>query len=266
MYTIDTTVLPIQLPPSLTRTQLLSHGPFKSWLSTLSHSLSLQSRPDHAFHSSPYQLQKIDVQSVDFFGKKIGFLKFQASITNSEGESIPGLVFLRGGSVAMLCVLVEEGGKEGEEYVLLTVQPRIPVGSLEFVELPAGMLDGDSFSGAAAKEIKEECGIEIKADELKDLGQMALGEFVMAGNEKVEAGVYPSPGGCDEFLKLFLYRHTISKGTLEEWKGKLTGLREAREKITLKVVKLKDLWKETVDAKALSAVALYEGLKREGRI
>lgn len=95
----------------------------------------------------------------------------------------------------MLCVLVEEGGKEGEEYVLLTVQPRIPVGSLEFVELPAGMLDGDSFSGAAAKEIKEECGIEIKADELKDLGQMALGEFVMAGNEKVEAGVYPSPGG-----------------------------------------------------------------------
>jgi len=30
------------------------------------------------------------------------------------------------------------------------------------------------------------------------------------------------------------------------------------------VVRLKDLWKETLDAKALSAVALYEGLKREG--
>jgi len=70
--------------------------------------------------------------------------------------------------------------------------------------------------------------------------------------------------GCDEFLKIFAYRHRIDKGTLGEWKGRLTGLREDGEKITLKVVRLKDLWKETHDAKALSAVALYDGLRREG--
>jgi ADP-sugar diphosphatase len=67
-------------------------------------------------------------------------------------------------------------------------------------------------------------------------------------------------------LKVFAYRHRIDGGTLDEWKGRLTGLRDHGEKITLKVVKLKDLWKETLDAKALSAVALWDGLRREGKV
>jgi ADP-sugar diphosphatase len=47
----------------------------------------------------------------------------------------------------------------------------------------------------------------------------------------------------------------------------LTGLRNEGEKITLKVVKLGDLWKEGArDAKTLSAWALYHGLKKEGKI
>jgi ADP-sugar diphosphatase len=80
--------------------------------------------------------------------------------------------------------------------VVLTVQPWVPAGSLEFVELPAGMLDDSSFTGAAAaKEIQEECGIEIPADELLDLTQLALGKFVDGGEEKLQTAVYPSPRG-----------------------------------------------------------------------
>ncbi|KAF8248088.1 hypothetical protein K440DRAFT_626687 [Wilcoxina mikolae CBS 423.85] len=261
---INTSTLPITLPPNLARDQLLSHPPFTSWLSTLSHSLSLQSNPKHSFHDSPYSLHSLNVQSVDFFGSRIGFLKFSAHIENPSGEKIPGTVFLRGGSVAILLIL--EGEEGGDEWVVLTVQPRIPAASLEFVELPAGMLDDSTFSGAAAKEIQEECGIEIPADKLLDLTQLALGKFVDGGDEKLQTAVYPSPGGCDEFMKLFAYRHRIDKGTLKDWKGRLTGLREHGEKITLKVVRLCDLWKETVDAKALSAVALWDGLKRDGKI
>lgn len=67
-------------------------------------------------------------------------------------------------------------------------------------------------------------------------------------------------------MKIFAYRHHIGKGTLQEWKGRLTGLREHGEKITLKVVRLGDLWRETLDAKALAAVALWEGLRREGKV
>lgn len=46
--------------------------------------------------------------------------------------------------------------------MILTVQPRIPAGCLAFPELPAGMVDDSgTFSGAAAKEIKEELGMSF---------------------------------------------------------------------------------------------------------
>lgn len=152
--------------------------------------------------------------------------------------------------------------RQPERWAVLTVQPRIPAGSLEMVELPAGMIDDSgTFSGAAAKEIEEECGIEIPADKLIDLTSFALGDLSRADNECLEEAVYPSPGGSDEFMKIYAYVHKVKAETLKDWQGKLTGLRGHGEKITLKVVRLENLWRETRDAKALSALALWTGLK-----
>lgn len=194
--TTPTTPTP-KLPANLTSAQLLSFKPYTSWLSSLTSSLSQQQQPSHPFHSDPYILRSLTVSHADFFGQRIGFLNVTASLTNSAGESLPGMAFLRGGSVAVLVILQEEEGGEGEEWALLTVQPRVPAGALEFVELPAGMVDGDTFTGAAAKEIEEECGIVIKAEGLVDLTKLALGALVreMEG-ERLEAAVYPSPGGA----------------------------------------------------------------------
>ena len=51
---------------------------------------------------------------------------------------------------------------EDEKRAILTIQPRIPAGSLTFAEIPAGMLDdAGSFAGAAAKEIQEETGLTM---------------------------------------------------------------------------------------------------------
>lgn len=56
----------------------------------------------------------------------------------------------------MMIILKSEGCKD---KLLLTLQPRVPVASLAFPELPAGMLDGSgNFAGTAAKEIYEETG------------------------------------------------------------------------------------------------------------
>lgn len=80
---------------------------------------------------------------------------------NSDGESLPGSVFLRGPSVGMMVVLQPNDLPEGsmdEKHVLLTVQPRVPAGTLGLVELPAGMVDDGTFAGSAANEIKEELG------------------------------------------------------------------------------------------------------------
>lgn len=93
----------VHLTAGLLQEQLLSFPAFKTWLSTLQHSLATQNQKSHAFHEAPYQLRRIDIQHVDFFGEgRIGFLKLKAVVSNGKGEKLPGSVFLRGGSVAMM--------------------------------------------------------------------------------------------------------------------------------------------------------------------
>lgn len=193
-------------------------------------------------------------------------------IKNDAGESLPGAVFLRGASVGMLVLLQPDdlpSGSQDERYALLTVQPRVAAGSLQFVELPAGMVDDGTFQGSAAKEIKEELGLEIPESDLINLTDLAIPEELVSedGNEVVGRGVFPSSGGCDEYIPLFLYEKRVPRATLKEWEGRLTGLRDEGEKITLKIVKVEDMWKAAGrDAKALTAWALWENLKRDGKL
>ena len=217
-------------------------------------------------------MKSIKIQSIDkFTSSKIGFIKLKAEIKNEDDESLPGSVFLRGPSVGMMIVLqpddLPKDSKE-EKHVILTVQPRIPAGTLRLVELPAGMVDDGTFSGSAAKEIKEELGLSIPESELTNLSELAV-PASSAGEEgeKLPQAMFPSAGGSDEYVPIFLHEKRVRRETLKEWTGKLTGLREHGEKITLKLVKLDDLWKEGGrDSKALAAYAMYEGLKRGGRL
>ena len=229
----------------------------------LAKSLSLQSNASHPFHSDPYQLRSVTIQSFDRFGGgRLGFVKLSAAVSNAAGESLPGIALLRGPSVAMLVMLIPEDSDE--RYVLLTVQPRVAAGSLGFVELPAGMVDDGTFAGAAAKEIEEEIGLVIKEDELVNLSALAE---AAPSEEGLPAAMFPSAGGCDEHITIYSYEKRIPRSQLQEWSGKLTGLRGRGEKITLKVVPMRDLWKEGArDAKCLSAVALWEGLRRENKL
>lgn len=87
--------IPIHLTSDLSQEQLLSFPAFKTWISTLQHSLSTQQNKSHTFHSAPYKLRDIDIQSVDFFGgKRIGFIKLKAEVSNDNGERLPGSVFV----------------------------------------------------------------------------------------------------------------------------------------------------------------------------
>ena len=129
------------------------------------------------------------------------------------------------------------------------------------------MLDNSgTFSGAAAKEIEEEIGLRIAESELIDLTSLALPSS-RENEEHLQRAVYPSAGGCDEFVPIFLWQHRVPRGTLKEWQGKLSGLREHGEKITLMLCPLEELWKHGGrDAKALAGYALYQGLRSDGKI
>lgn len=193
-------------------------------------------------------------------------------MTNNDGESLPAAALLRGPSVAMLVMLTPDDAPDPapieERYVVLTVQPRVPAGSLSFVEIPAGMVDdAGSFKGAAAKEIEEELGMTIHEDELVCLSELAAennGDSKVDEGEQLANAMFPSAGGCDEHVTLYSCERRVPRDQIEAWNGRLTGLRSHGEKITLKVVPMKNLWKEGArDAKALSALALWEGLRRE---
>jgi len=164
---------------------------------------------------------------------------------------------MRGGAVAILVIL--KANEDGKEYTVLTVQPRVPAGSAAFCEIPAGMLDGDGkFVGVAAKELKEETGLEIDSDKLISLTDLAFGD-------KAE-GMFPSPGGCDEFIKLYLYRQTVDQDYINKLEGQLKGLVEEGETIVLRVIPLDQLWKTCPDAKSLSSLLLYNQLLKDKSI
>lgn len=127
--------------------------------------------------------------------------------------------------------------------------------------------DSGTFAGGAAKEIAEETGLEIPAEDLTDLTDLALAASSSDDEERLQQGVYPSPGGCDEFIPIFLWQKRVPREQLKEWQGKLTGLRDHGEKITLMLCPLEKLWRVGGrDAKALAGWALYEGLRKEGKI
>ena len=157
---------------------------------------------------------------------------------------------------------------EDEKHVILTLQPRIPAGSLSLAELPAGMLDdAGTFAGGAAKELEEETGLQVPAHDLINMTQIALSSATSDDEEHLQQGVYPSPGGCDESVPIFLWQKRIPRVQMKEWQGKLTGLRDHGEKITLVLCPLEKVWRHAGrDAKVLAGWALYTGLRGEGKI
>lgn len=233
---------------------------------------------------------------------KLGFMKILAKVETdpyihdgeeeSRADGLPGAVFLRGGSVAILIIVQLENAKgDKDKYVVLTKQPRIAAGSLEFTEIPAGMLDGDTFKGSAASEIEQEAHLKVKESELINMSELALDSDDDSSTDDSDSesesstpstpessttshsespaipGIYPSPGACDEHIPLFLCQKRLTRKHMAWLTGKATGLRDEGEIITLKLVPLATAWKYVAgDAKALAALCLYHSLRREGRL
>ena len=203
----------------------------------------------------------IMIQSYDFFGTNQGFIKFQAFVVNKiaydNGRSIgaassPGITFLRSAAVAMLPVITSDENPD-KKYTLLTIQARVPAGIAQFKEIPAGMMDtGNNFGGTVAKEMKEETGLVIHTDKMVCLSDKVTPRL---------KGMYPSVGGCSEYIRLFSWRYHFTKDEFRIFKSKIDtethGEKEEGEFIQLCLVELDQLHLHAPDAKALSALALY---------
>ncbi|GIQ80019.1 hypothetical protein KIPB_000742, partial [Kipferlia bialata] len=207
---------------------------------------------------------KIILQGVDFFGKtRVGFAKMKVEATSKiSGSRVPGIVFLRGGAVVALVIFK----CEGEEYALVCKQARVPIGYASSLEIPAGMLDGEGhFMGVAVKELQEETGLEIPPSELIDMTHLVYGHKEGTGHPSTYRGVCPSGGGCDEFLRFFLHRTTVTKEVIETLRGSVKG-EDAHEHITLDVLPLIDLVAESPNAGSVIAYGLYRHLLDTGKL
>jgi len=230
-----------------------------------------------------FTIEGLEIQSLDPFGpNRIGFGKFNFKVASRVISNvmdagavvgkelttvhIPGVFLCRGNAVGILVVIEDDTGKK---HTLLTVQPRIAAGRFAFPEIPAGMLDeSTSFAGTAAKELKEETGIDLNMEDKpgKDgKPKTALAKIIdltgsiYAGTNF--SGVYPSAGGCDEMIQLFACELKMSNHNMAWLSGRLNGELHEGEMITLKIVPLENLAKEAPDMKALSALYLYERFK-----
>ena len=221
--------------------------PFREWAEAMDPALTVRS---------------VHFTDIDMFGPRVGFVKFTVDAT-FHGRRIPGIVFMRGGAVAVLPIL-----RSGEErWVLCIRQPRLAVPSSSFLEIPAGMLDASgAFAGVAAKEMEEETSLVMSESELIDMTALAFssdGSAGVGGATKLR-GMYPSVGACDEFLRLMYYSKVVTQDELDALRGKATGCIEEGEVITVELIRYEELWRHAPDAKTLCSLFLYEKLVAAG--
>ena len=201
---------------------------FQQWLDTI----------DPSFNVS-----KIVIKGVTMFGPRPGFLFIEADVTDADGDRMPGAVFLRGDSVAILVELVAPSGR----YAVLTRQARFPSGKF-LLEIPAGMMDGDgNFKGKALDELTEE---------VPALAGKFSAEAVTALSDEP---IYMSPGGCNERIGYYHLVIEVDDETIVDLIGTEGGEGD-HEKITIAVAPWETL-SEIPDAKLQTALGMYQPVR-----
>jgi hypothetical protein len=125
--------------------KVLEMKAFKDWVAGFDHD---------------FELKSITIQSVDVgTDEKIDFVKFKADVSDMDGATIPGIVFMRGSSDAILFIIrTEEDTKE--LHTILTVQPRLAIGKTAYPEIPTGEIiksddpNSSSFNGECADALR----------------------------------------------------------------------------------------------------------------
>jgi ADP-sugar diphosphatase len=173
---------------------------------------------------SEFDISEIIINKVHFFRGQAGFIFAEAKGTYRDSNNpILGITLIRGDSVAILPILY---GPDGKTYTLLLHQARIAIGDPDFLEIPAGMLDEGVFVNKALEELKEEIGDDFLITE-KDLISLDT--------------IYPSPGGCDEAIRIFAFEYHLGYEAMESLQGRHSGSALENEHIIVEVVPMDDL-------------------------
>lgn len=175
----------------------------------------------------------------------------KATLRDPDRQSHTRIVFLRGGTVDILAVLVTP---DGEEHVALVEEKRVAVGRT-LIANPAGMIDeGELPVLAAIRELGEEVDDTIAWSKPVSLNEKILGENIP---------MLVSPGGTDEEVFFYVTRANVSHRQLETLNGATGGVVAEDELTTVHIIPIREARRAlcrsgaAADLKAVSAVGFY---------
>ena len=168
--------------------------------------------------SSNFNIRKIFVNDVHWFGSNLGFVNCEAEAYDRIGDIIPGISLIRGNCCAVLIILDCEGIK----YAVNVTESRVPVACMH-TQAVSGMLDEEGYPGGrivnkVINEVKEETGIDISNCEIINMSERIQ---KIAASKGLSVSKYwkTSAGTTDEGIINFAIRIPITKTEL----GKLVG-------------------------------------------
>jgi 8-oxo-dGTP pyrophosphatase MutT (NUDIX family) len=186
------------------------------------------------------------IEPISILYKKNGELLFallDTDIRSPEGHGLPNIVFIRGD--ACLIVPLVRNRDTGEERFLMVRQRRVGNGSYS-LEFPAGMLDNDVDDpvGVAARELAEETGVHIAANDL----------FPLCGRK-----LYSSVGACDEGIYYFGCVKELDDASWRSLaEGRKGGNRAEDEHLSVALVSRKEAEKEATSLQVRLGFYLFE--------
>ena len=203
--------------------------PFDEWTERIHSEENLDSIKSHGG-----KLGDVNIKCNVMFGDKLGMMLIESDVRDKEGMQIPGVVLLRGRTVAIL-IIVEV---DGVDNVVLVKQARVATGQY-IEEIPAGMVDDDNtLVDTALTETIEETGLKLEKDKLLHLGS-----------------AFPSPGACDEEITFYYVGCTVQPDCSIKH-----GNKKENEKISVVLRPLNDT-SHVKDGKFWTALGLWNAFK-----
>ena len=210
------------------------------------HEESLQDAPKFRFWKSQMEANGLKINAIkDFYIRRrhngeVLFAMLEVDADTPEGDKIPPALFLKGHAVSMLVCLIDKDTRQ--KFIVLVKQRRIADGSQTY-EHPAGMVDADDAPDeVAARELGEEIGLTVTADELTKL------------NARVW---HPSTGTSDEGMHFFFLEKEMSRDEIMSFHLKNMGNQAEFERITSIVATLPEAHKLITNVNGLLLHFLY---------
>ncbi len=185
------------------------------------HEEPLQESPKFRFWKSQMEANGIKINGInDFYIRRrhngeVLFAMLEVDADTPEGDKIPPALFLKGHAVSMMVCLIDKDTRQ--KFVVLVKQRRIADGSQTY-EHPAGMVDASDLPDeVAARELEEEIGLIVTANELTKLNSQVW---------------HPSTGTSDEGMHFFYIEKEMSRDDIMSFHLKNMGNQAEFERIT----------------------------------